>query len=202
MKALKRIICLTLALSVVFAMTGCKKAPFSQDTVRKFAEAEDFEECDEIEDFYDILAQSASGTYEAYAYVSATKRDARDLFNTIIYRFEPDKPKYDFTEVTALCSNDDDGMFMLVAATFEDREDAEKFFKKYPKTVDMNNEDKGEEKSYSYFIAFDETSYTRNVAVALYMSGNTVIWLRTASEDCDVAEDFCKHFKLISPMDA
>ena len=202
MKALKRIICLTLALSVVFAMTGCKKAPFSQDTVRKFAEAEDFEECDEIEDFYDILGQSASGTYEAYAYVSATKRDARDLFNTIIYRFEPDKPKYDFTEVTALCSNDDDGMFMLVAATFEDREDAEKFFKKYPKTVDMNNEDKGEEKSYSYFIAFDETSYTRNVAVALYMSGNTVIWIRTGADDCEMVENFCDYFKLISPLDA
>ena len=202
MKALKRIICLTLALSVVFAMTGCKKAPFSQDTVRKFAEAEDFEECDEIEDFYDILGQSASGTYEAYAYVSATKRDARDIFNTIIYRFEPDKPKYDFTEVTALCSNDDDGMFMLVAATFEDREDAEKFFKKYPKTVDMNNEDKGEEKSYSYFIAFDETSYTRNVAVALYMSGNTVIWIRTGADDCEMVENFCDYFKLISPLDA
>lgn len=202
MKALKRILCLTLVLSVVFAMTGCKKAPFSQDTVRKFAEDEDFEECDEIEDFYDTLVQSTSGSYEVFSYVTASKRDARDLFNTIIYRFEPDKPKYDFTEVTALCSNDDDGMFMLVAATFEDREDAEKFFKKYPKTLDMENKDKGEEKTYSYFISYDETRYTRNFAVALYMSGNTVIWIRTGADDCEMLENFCDYFKLISPLDA
>ena len=150
-------------------------------------------------DFYHAVG---SFNEEQYSYITATKRDARDLFNTIIYRFEPDKPKYDFTEVTALCSNDDDGMFMLVAATFEDREEAEKFFKKYPKTVDMDNEDKGEEKSYSYFIAFDETSYTRNVAVALYMSGNTVIWIRTGADDCEMVENFCDYFKLISPLDA
>lgn len=196
MKTMKRLLCLALALSVVFAMTGCNKPPFSHDAVRKWAKAEDFDECDEIEDLFEVV-----GT-DTYAYVTATKRDARDLFNTIIYTVQSDKPKYDFTKVTALYSQDDDGMCFIIAATFEDVEDAEKFFKKFPKTVDMENEDKGEEKSYSYFISYDDSSYTRTVAYGLYLSGNTVIWLRTASEDCDVAEDFCKHFKLISPMDA
>lgn len=196
MKTMKRLLCLALALSVVFAMTGCNKPPFSHDAVRKWAKAEDFDECDEIEDLFEVV-----GT-DTYAYVTATKRDARDLFNTIIYTVQSDKPKYDFTKVTALYSQDDDGMCFIIAATFEDVEDAEKFFKKFPKTVDMENEDKGEEKSYSYFISYDDSSYTRTVAYGLYLSGNTVIWLRTASEDCEAAEDFCKHFKLISPMDA
>lgn len=199
MKTMKRILCLALALSVVFAMTGCNKSKFSQQAIRKYAEAEDYDEYDDNKEFYHAVG---SFNEEQYSYITATKRDARDLFNTIIYRFEVDKPKYDFTEVTALIASGDDGFCIIVAATFEDVEDAEKFFKKFPKTVDMENEDKGEEKSYSYFISYDDSSYTRTVAYGLYLSGNTVIWLRTASEDCDVAEDFCKHFKLISPMDA
>ena len=199
MKAMKRILCLALALSVVFAMTGCNKSKFSQQAIRKYAEAEDYDEYDDNDEFYDAVGFFND---ERYSYITATKRDARDLFNTIIYRFEVDKPKYDFTEVTALIASGDDGFCMIIAATFEDVEDAEKFFKKFPKTVDMENEDKGEEKSYSYFISYDDSSYTRTVAYGLYLSGNTVIWLRTASDDCEVAEDFCKHFKLISPLDA
>ena len=199
MKTMKRILCLARALSVVFAMTGCNKSKFSQQAIRKYAEAEDYDEYDDNKEFYHAVG---SFNEEQYSYITATKRDARDLFNTIIYRFEVDKPKYDFTEVTALIASGDDGFCIIVAATFEDVEDAEKFFKKFPKTVDMENEDKGEEKSYSYFISYDDSSYTRTVAYGLYLSGNTVIWLRTASEDCDVAEDFCEHFKLISPMDA
>lgn len=199
MKTMKRLLCLALALSVVFAMTGCNKSKFSQQAIRKYAEAEDYDEYDDNEEFYHAVG---SFNEEQYSYITATKRDARDLFNTIIYRFEVDKPKYDFTEVTALIASGDDGFCIIVAATFEDVEDAEKFFKKFPKTVDMENEDKGEEKSYSYFISYDDSSYTRTVAYGLYLSGNTVIWLRTASEDCEAAEEFCKHFKLISPMDA
>ena len=199
MKAMKRILCLALALSVVFAMTGCNKSNFSPAAVLKYAKAEHFDECDDPKDFY---KEVGTGMDDANVYVTATKRDARDLFNTVIYRFEPDKPKYKFTEVTALYTKDDDGMCFVVAATFEDREDAEKFFKKYSKSLDYDNEDKGDEKSYSYFIANYVNSNDKNVAVGLYMSGNTVIWLRTAADDCDVVEDFCKHFKLISPMDA
>ena len=199
MKAMKRILCLALALSVVFAMTGCNKAPFSQEAVRKYAEAEDYDEYDDNDEFYDAVGFFND---ERYSYITATKRDARDLFNTIIYRFEIDKPKYDFTEVTALVASGDDGFCMIVAATFEDVEDAEKFFKKFPKTVDMENEDKGEEKSYSYFIANNEGYSSKTTTVALYKSGNTVIWIRSAAYDNDVVEDFCEHFKLISPMDA
>ena len=196
MKAMKRLLCLALALSVVLAMTGCNKSPFSHDAVRKWAKAEDFDKCNKIEDLFEVV-----GT-DTYAYVTATKRDARDLFNTIIYRFEIDKPKYDFTEVTALVASGDDGFCMIVAATFEDVEDAEKFFKKYPKTFELDNEDKGEEKSYSYFIANNEGYSSKTTTVALYKSGNTVIWIRSAAYDNDVVEDFCEHFKLISPMDA
>jgi hypothetical protein len=199
MKAMKRILCLALAMSVVLGMTGCKKSKFSQQAIRKYAEAEDYDEYDDNDEFYDAVGFFNE---DQYSYITATKRDARDLFNTIIYRFEVDKPKYDFTEVTALIASDDDGFCLIVAATFEDVEEAEKFFKKFPKTVDMENEDKGEEKSYSYFISYDDSNYTRTVAYGLYLSGNTVIWLRTASDDCEVAEDFCKHFNLISPLDA
>lgn len=202
MKAMKRILCLALALSVVFAMTGCNKSPFSHDAVRKWAKAEDFDECDEIEDLFEVV-----GT-DTYAYVTATKRDARDLFNTIIYTVQSDKPKYDFTKVTALYSQDDDGMCFIIAATFEDRKDAEKFSEKYTNRHDFENankfenEDKGEEKSYSYFIANNEGYSSKTTTVALYKSGNTVIWIRSAAYDNDVVEDFCKHFKLVSPLDA
>ena len=199
MKAMKRILCLALTLCVVLGMTGCKKSKFSQEAVRKYAEAEDFDEYDDYSDFGDVVGHMR---FEQYVYFTATELEARQLFNWLVYRYEPDKPKYDFTEVTALYAYDDDGLFMIVAATFEDAEDAEKFFKKYPKTSDFENEDKGEEKSYSYYIAYDDTNYSQTVAVALYKSGNTVIWLRTASEDCEVAEDFCEHFNLISPLDA
>ena len=199
MKAMKRILCLALAMSVVLGMTGCKKSKFSQQAIRKYAEAEGYDEYDDNDEFYDAVGFFNE---DQYSYITATKRDARDLFNTIIYRFEVDKPKYDFTEVTALIASDDDGFCLIVAATFEDVEEAEKFFKKFPKTVDMENEDKGEEKSYSYFISYDDSNYTRTVAYGLYLSGNTVIWLRTASDDCEVAEDFCEHFNLISPLDA
>lgn len=199
MKALKRIVCLALAMSVVFGMTGCKKSKFSQQAVRKYAKAEDYDEYDDNKEFYHAVG---SFNEEQCSYITATKRDARDLFNTIVYRFEVDRPKYDFTEVTALVASGDDGFCIIVAATFEDVEEAEKFFKKFPKTVDMENEDKGEEKSYSYFISYDDSSYTRTVAYGLYKSGNTVIWLRTASEDCEAAEDFCEHFNLISPLEA
>ena len=199
MKALKRIHCLALAMSVVFAMTGCNKSKLSPAAVRKYAKAEDFDKCDEPKEFY---KEVGTGMNDANVYVTATKRDAKDLFNTVIYRFEPDKPKYKFTEVTALYTKDDDGMCFVVAATFEDREDAEKFFKKYSKSLDYENEDKGDEKSYSYFIANYVNSNDKNVAVGLYMSGNTVIWLRTAADDCDFAEEFCERFNLISPMEA
>ena len=199
MKAMKRILCLALAMSVVLGMTGCNKAPFSQEAVRKYAEAEDYDEYDDNKEFYHAVG---SFNEEQYSYITATKRDARDLFNTIIYRFEVDKPKYDFTEVTALVASGDDGFCMIVAATFEDVEDAEKFFKKYPKTFELDNEDKGEEKSYSYFIANNEGYSSKTTTVALYKSGNTVIWIRSAAYDNDVVEDFCKHFKLISPLDA
>lgn len=199
MKALKRILCLALALSVVFGMTGCNKSKLSPAAVRKYAEAEDFDKCDEPKEFY---KEVGTGMNDANVYVTATKRDAKDLFNTVIYRFEPDKPKYDFTEVTALYTNDDDGFCMIVAATFEDVEDAEKFFKKYPKTFELDNEDKGDKKSYSYFIANNEGYSSKTTTVALYKSGNTVIWLRSAAYDNDVVEDFCKHFNLISPLEA
>ena len=199
MKTMKRLLCLALVLSVVFAMTGCNKSNFSPAAVRKYAKAEHFDECDDPKDFY---KEVGTGRNDANVYVTATKRDAKDLFNTVIYRLEPDKPKYKFTEVTALYTKDDDGFCMIVAATFEDREDAEKFFKKYSKSLDYDNEDKGDEKSYSYFIANYVNSNDKNVAVGLYMSGNTVIWLRTTADDCDVAEEFCKRFKLISPLEA
>lgn len=202
MKTMKRILCLALALSVVFAMTGCNKSPFSHDAVRKWAKAEDFDECDEIEDLFEVV-----GT-DTYAYVTATKRDARNLFNTIIYTVQSDKPKYDFTKVTALYSQDDDGMCFIIAATFEDRKDAEKFFEKYTNRHDFENankfenEDKGEEKSYSYYIANAQNFYTKTTAIGLYQSGNTVIWIRSVTEDTEMAGNFCEHFNLISPMDA
>ena len=199
MKAMKRILCLALAMSVVFGMTGCNKSKLSPAAIRKYAKAEDFDKCDEPKEFY---KEVGTGRNDANVYVTATKRDARDLFNTVIYRIEPDKPKYDFSEVTALYTKDDDGFCMIVAATFEDTKDAEKFFKKYSKSLDYENEDKGDEKSYSYFIANYVNSNDKNVAVGLYMSGNTVIWLRTTADDCEAAEDFCEHFNLISPLDA
>ena len=52
MKTMKRLLCLALALSVVLGMTGCKKSKFSQQAIRKYAEAEDYDEYDDNKEFY------------------------------------------------------------------------------------------------------------------------------------------------------
>lgn len=202
MKVAERILCLLLVLSVVFAMTGCKKASFSQEDVCKYAEDLDFEELDEVEDLYDYVGVGGRMSVDGYVYISLKGQAAEDLFYSFTYRFEPDHPHFDVTETTALYAADDDGICNIITATFEDTKEAEKFFKKYSKSLDYGNEDQGNERSYSYYIGTEKSAGTRTLARALYLSGNTVILLNTSTHDFDVAGDFCDHFKLISPQEA
>ena len=199
MKLAKRSLCLLLVLSVVFGMTGCKKSRFSLEDICEYAEDEDYEEFDDLEEFYPFVG--ARGFGDGNVYISVKGSEAEEVFNLLIYRFEPDHPDYDLTEATVLFASDDDGICMIIAATFKDTKDANEFLKKYPKSLDYDEEDKGNKNSCSYYIGNGKATGSRTMATGVYLSGNTVIWLKTLAEDCDAAEDFCKHFKLVSPLD-
>ena len=56
MKTLKRIACSFLAIAMVIGLTACAPKKFDHKKIAKFCEDQDFENCDDFDDFLDGIS--------------------------------------------------------------------------------------------------------------------------------------------------
>ena len=200
MKTLKKIACSFLALVMVIGLTSCMQQKFDHKKIAKFCDDQDFECSDDFDDFLDDYSSIITGKKTGDGtYIYVTNRDAQKMYNKTLNRLS-DFPKYDVEAATCFAINDD-GINVGWLINFVDKEDAEKFFKKAGKRYADDGE-KGEEKGYSYYISENKNSSSRKTLTGIYLKGNTVLLLRTVSNDTDVLEDFCEYYGVISPTEA
>ena len=116
----------------------------------------------------------------------------------------------DFYEefVAKTAGQSDDGVYFYgkdkdigFVFTFQNEDDAKKFWKEYGKAFAGGGE-KGDEKGYSYYISYVESTSTRASLAGVYLNGNTVLIIRCLSEDTDLTEDLCEAYGVISPTEA
>lgn len=200
MMTLKKIACSFLALVMVIGLTSCMQQKFDHKKIAKFCDDQDFENCDDFDDFLDDYSSIITGKKTGDGtYIYVTNRDAQKMYNKTLNRLS-DFPKYDVEAATCFAINDD-GINVGWLINFVDKEDAEKFFKKAGKRYADDGE-KGEEKGYSYYISENKNSSSRKTLTGIYLKGNTVLLLRTVSNDTDILEDFCEYYGVISPTEA
>lgn len=200
MKTLKKIACSFLALVMVIGLTSCMQQKFDHKKIAKFCDDQDFENCVDFDDFLDDYSSIITGKKTGDGtYIYVTNRDAQKMYNKTLNRLS-DFPKYDVEAATCFAINDD-GINVGWLINFVDKEDAEKFFKKAGKRYADDGE-KGEEKGYSYYISENKNSSSRKTLTGIYLKGNTVLLLRTVSNDTDILEDFCEYYGVISPTEA
>lgn len=200
MKALKKIACSVLALAMVVGLTACAPKGFSHKTMQKFCDEQDFELLDDEGDFYEEFVAKTAGQSDDGVYFYGKDKDAQKVYKKIINRFE-DFKKYDVTEVTGYAYSDNDGLSIGFVFTFQNEDDAKKFWKEYGKAFAGGGE-KGDEKGYSYYISYVESTSTRASLAGVYLNGNTVLIIRCLSEDTDLTEDLCEAYGVISPTEA
>lgn len=201
MKTFKRLICTVLTATMIFGLTACKAKEFDHKMFADFCEEQDFDEYDDIEDFYEEYGKIISfRAAEEGVYMYATKSDAQDLYDDVLNRFK-EFPDYDVSEATLFAYTDMDQLSIGYLYTFEETKEAEKLFKKVSKRYAEDGES-GEEKGYSYCIMDGESSYGREILTGVYLKGNTVLIIRSMGGDSDLADDMCESFKVISPSEA
>ena len=200
MQTLKKIACSFLVLTMVIGLTACTQQKFDHKKIAKFCEEQDFDNCDDFDDFLDDFSSIINGTKKGDGvYIYVTNKDAQKMYNKTLNRLN-DFPKYDVEAATCFAINDD-GINVGWLFNFTDAKDAEKFFKKAGKRYADDGE-KGNEKGYSYYISENKNSSGRDTLTGVYLKGNTVLVLRSVTGDTDVLEDFCEYYGVISPTEA
>ena len=202
MKAFKKIACSFMALTMVIGLTACAPKTFEHKKLTDFLDDLDFDSCDEPEDFYadygTIIASGRGDNLEG-SYIHCEGRDAQEIYDTVFNRFN-DYKDYDVEEATAFCLRDETGLGIGYLLTFEETKDAEKIFKKFAKDY-IDDGEKGEEKTYSYYIEADTSVTSKEIYGGIYIRGNTVLIIRTLGVDSDFADDFAEVFGVISPTE-
>ena len=79
------------------------------------------------------MAKTA-GQSDDGVYFYGKDKDAQKVYKKIINRFE-DFKKYDVTEVTGYAYSDNDGLSIGFVFTFQNEDDAKKFWKEYGKSI-------------------------------------------------------------------
>lgn len=200
MNTFKKIACSFLALAMVIGLTACSQQPFDHKKIAKFCDDQDFECSEDLGDFIDDYEAILTGKEKGDgSYIYVTNKDAQKIYNNTLNHLN-DFPKYDVEEATCFAINDD-GINVGWLFNFADKNDAEKFFKKAGKKYADDGE-KGKEKSYSYYISENDNSIGRKTLCGIYLSGNTVLILRSVTGDTDIMEDFCEYYGVISPTEA
>lgn len=201
MKTLKRLTCAVLAATMIFGLTACKAKDFDHKMFADFCEDQDFEEYDDIDDFFEDYGKIISFRAEDEGvYMYATRGDAQDFYDRILNRFK-DYPTYDVSEATLFAYSDKDQLTIGYLFTFEETKEAEKLFKKYSRQFADEGES-GEEKGYSYSIETGDGPSGKDTLTGVYLKGNTVLIVRSITKDSDLVEDMCETFKVISPTEA
>ena len=200
MKTLKRIACSVLALAMVIGLTACAPKGFSHKTMQKFCDEQDFDLTDDAGDFCDEFVLKTAGQSDDGIYFYGKDKDAQKVYKKIINRFD-DFKKYDVAEVTGFAYSDNDGLTIGFVFTFQNEDDAKKFWKEYGKAFADGGE-KGDEKGYSYYISNVQSTSYRTSLAGVYLKGNTVLIVRCLSEDTDLVEDLCEAYGVIDPTEA
>ena len=201
MKTFKRLICAVLTATMIFGLTACKAKEFGHKMFADFCEDQDFDEYDDIDDFYKEYGEIISFRAEDKGvYMYATKGDAQDLYDDVLNRFK-DFPDYDVSEATLFAYSDTDQLTIGYLYTFEETKEAEKLFRKFSKRYAKDGES-GEEKGYSYSIDAGKGASGKDMYTGVYLKGNTVLIIRSMGGDSDLTEEFCEHFNVISPAEA
>ena len=200
MKTFKKIACSVLALGLVMGLTACAPKTFEHQKLVDFLEDQDLDDVDDSDDFLrnysDVIGMSRNidGMY-----IHCDGRDAQEMYDKVLNRFG-DFPDYDVEETVTFVLHDDEGIGIGYLFTFEDGEEAQKLFKKYGKAFADDGE-KGEEKTYSYYIEAGDSAADKDMYTGVYLRGNTVLIIKTMGLDSDFVDDFCEVYGVISPTE-
>lgn len=201
MKNIKKIICAILTTTMIFGLTACASKDFDHTKLVDFCEDQDFEDCDEPEDFILAFGDMSNHKIEGEGfYINDTKGDAQDLYDKVVNRFN-DYPSYDIIETTTFGYSDKGQLTLVFLLTFEETKDAEKFYKKYSRDFADDGES-GQENGYSYSIEIGDGPSGKDMLSGVYLKGNTVLVIRSLTKDSNLVEDLCKAYKIISPLEA
>lgn len=196
----------TILIVCVFGMifTGCagKKCKFSHEQLAEYCKEQDIDESEDIED-YMSTAGAAYKTTEGY--ISCSGKDAQELYDELVNPVDR-LPDLDPAKISAcIYSNEDiNGYYQTIIITFENTDEAEKFFKKFPEAFVVEGDDlkkaEGKEKDYSYnYILSDLASHS--FLDSIYIDGDTVMIIRCYVEYTFLVEDIYKEFDIVSPFD-
>lgn len=204
MRNLTRTVSTTLALTFAFGatcITGCEKKPFmSDEKLCKVAEDLKLEELDDVEDYIDA-ATSVLEEYEVY--YTATGEDALKCYDEVVnYYFGLNF--YHIASFTGYYMYDDDDKNDIWLITFEYDTDAQKFYEEFCEE-DFCVSKEGEEKKYEYSIGSDEIEDSDLecwYGVYAIKDTNSVLVIRSVTEDPSFIKGVCEKLKIVSPTEA
>ena len=191
MKLFKKTVSIVLLLSVVFTLSACSGGRLKKENIVKALENQDFEECDDYNDFYE---QYSRKTKKQSVYVSLTDKKAQKTYDKIFNRVNR-FPDADVTESVSGFYNGTDGYFYLLFFKFDDVKKAEKVYKKYVKAIE--DADDGEEKDLIYSLSNTKKS-TRYLVQNAYLEKDKLLIIYGNLKDTDIMEDLIEELKLPS----
>lgn len=207
MDRIKKTVASVLVLMFAVSAAGCsffrKPKVTHENFIKGFTEVYDAEEADEVEDLYNVIMRYPldKGIY----YTSDDEDEADQMYDTLLNRlnhfpnYKSHKSSFGYIETH------DGTMTLLFAFSFKTEEKAQKFFDELSEDVEEGNEEfkKDSKDGYKYALGHDN-GYDKAGADALYMQGDTVIYIRSlvkSSEDADDLDKCIKTMGLISPYE-
>lgn len=191
MKLFKKAVSIVLLLSVVFTLSACSGGRLKQDSIVKALENQDFEECEDYNEFSEIYGRM---TKENAAYVKLTDKKAQKAYDKLFNRLNK-YPSADVTDATCAFFYGKNGYGYVFLFKFEDENKAEKVYKKFVKS--LNDADDGEEKSLIYTVSNTKKG-TKYVVTNAYLEKTQLMIVYGSVKDTDILEDFTDELKLPS----
>ena len=178
-------------------LVACSSGEFSHKKLVNFCKRHDCAKCDEPEDYFKAASYLIRKDEEAGYYVTCTEDEAEFLYDRVINHFNEFR-SYDITEATVFIYQRSDSFSRGYLITLEDADDASEFFEEYSGEYCEDGE-KGINKDYSYSVCHKDLDRGRAVKTGVYLKGNSVLILSAANRNFDIADDFCKTFRVILP---
>lgn len=202
MKTIKRIIAVTLVLSTLFCIAGCKKnASFTHESARAAFKKNGAEETEDISKIYQAFSRNNNegGIY----YTSKDGTEAQQMFDSIVNRFK----QYNEAEVETftacvICHHKEKATTYFYMFTAKNEKDAKKHFDEISESAaDSTYTDSGEKSGYKYTIGYE--SGDRCFIEGAYLKGNIVILVKAIGPESSMkdADDLIKDMKLLSGYD-
>ena len=189
MKLMKKVLSVVLLISVVLSLSACSGNRVKQDAVVKALENQDFDECDDYDEFAQCYGKMAK---KQSVYVTLKDKKAQKSYDKIFNRLNK-YPSADVTDSTCAYFSGTNGFGYVFFFKFEDAKKAEKVFKKF--TKDRDDADDGEEKGITYSVSCVKKS-SKYVVSNAYLEKDEVLIVYGSIKDTDILEDFCDELKL------